>query len=175
MTVVIRPVSRDDAQALGEIHATAWLVAYRGLMTDEFLDQITVERRAARWEETLSGETWPLVRVAERNGVLVGFCITERPTRDDDADGTVAEIGALNVRPDAWRTGVGAALMRDALNDLKADGWLTASLWVVDGNERAQNFYRWLGFELDGARKTHPPSGASEVRMRLLLSDASAV
>jgi GNAT superfamily N-acetyltransferase len=41
------------------------------------------------------------------------------PSRDDDEEDRVAEIGAIYVHPDAWRTGIGRALMDVALGDLE--------------------------------------------------------
>lgn len=38
-------------------------------------------------------------------------------------------------------------------------------LWVLEGNRRAQGFYRKLGYQPDGATKPHEPIGTIEVRM----------
>ncbi len=100
----------------------------------------------------------------------MGLCIVATPSRDDDTGDDVAEIVAMNVSPEAWRSGVGTSLMTDALDRFRRDGWRVVSLWVVDGNDRAQKFYEQFGFEFDGARATHEPSGARELRMRLTLT-----
>lgn len=76
--------------------------------------------------------------------------------------------------PDAWRSGVGTALMQDALNKFRRDGWQRVSLWVVDGNERAVSFHKRVGFEFDGASAAHQASGAREIRMRLALTATHA-
>jgi GNAT superfamily N-acetyltransferase len=174
MTVSIRGVEREDAAALAALHVAAWLAAYRGLMSDEFLDEISVEQRKVRWTERLSGDELPPVRVAVRDGVVVGFCIVATPSRDGDTGDDCAEIVALNVTPDAWRSGVGNALINDALDRFRRDGWRVASLWVVDGNERAEEFYKRFGFEFDGASTVHEASGAREVRMRRTLNVGAA-
>jgi ribosomal protein S18 acetylase RimI-like enzyme len=173
MSVVVRQVERRDAAELAAVHVGAWLAAYRGLMPGAFLDAISVEAWQARWMERLSVDELPPVRVAVRDGAIVGFCLVATPSRDEDAGGDVAEVVALNVNPNAWRSGIGTILMRDALESFRRDGWQTASLWVADGNERAVSFYKRLGFEFDGATTTHEPSGARELRMRLRLTDAA--
>jgi len=172
MLTSVRGVERGDAAELAAVHVAAWLAAYRGLMPDAFLDDINIEQSKARWTERLSGDELPPVRVAVRDDALVGLCIVATPSRDDDAGDDVAEIVAMNVRPDAWRSGVGTVLMNDALGRFRSDGWRVASLWVVDGNDRAERFYQRFGFEFDGASKTHEASGAREVRMRLPLTAA---
>ena len=174
MPISVRLVEPDDAPELAVVHARAWLAAYRGLMSDTFLDGINIERWQALWTEMLSGDEMPPVRVAVRDGSLVGFCIVATPSRDNDAGDGVAEIVAMNVSPEAWRSGAGTALMNDALDRFRCDGWRVASLWVVDGNDRAQKFYQRFGFELDGANTCHEASGAREVRMRLPLTTVVA-
>lgn len=171
--VAIRDVVRADAEALAVVHVAAWQAAYRGLMPDRFLDGITVERWRDRWAGRLAAGS-PPVRVAVRDGAIVGFCTVATPSRDADAGPGVAEVVALNVSPVAWRSGVGGALMADALARFRREGWSTATLWVVDGNTRAQAFYRRLGFQEDGAASTHAPSGATELRMRVSLTAVGA-
>jgi GNAT superfamily N-acetyltransferase len=119
MSLEVRAAALGDADDLGALHVAAWRAAYRGLMSDEFLASLAVEASRARWRQWLSGRELPLVRVAVRDGVLAGFCTVAVPSRDPDADEGVAEIAALNVAPAHWGTGVGSALMRDALEGLQ--------------------------------------------------------
>ncbi len=170
VATALRDVARDDAAELAAVHVAAWQAAYRGLMPDRFLNGITVERWEERWAARLAGESLPPVRVAVRAGAIVGFCTVSTPSRDVDVGDGVAELVALNVAPGAWRSGVGTALMTDALARFRRDGWRVATLWVVEGNARAQAFYRRHGFVGDGAAMTHAPSGATELRMRRSLA-----
>jgi GNAT superfamily N-acetyltransferase len=173
MPTTIRDALLDDAGALAELHANAWLTAYRGLMSDEALDAISVKAWTTRWAERLRRDELTPVRVAVRGTRVVGFCVTATPSRDDDTEDDVAEIVALNVAPDAWRSGVGTALMVDALDRLRREGWRGVSLWILTGNARAESFYRRLGFEYDGAKATDDDDGAHELRMRLLLRSSA--
>lgn len=90
MSVVVRGVERGDSAELAAVHAGAWSAAYRGLMPDALLDGISVEEWQVRWSETLSGEERPPVRVAVRDGSIVGFCLVATPSRDEDAGEDVA-------------------------------------------------------------------------------------
>jgi GNAT superfamily N-acetyltransferase len=80
-------------------------------------------------------------------------------------------VAALNVRPEAWRSGVGTALMGRALATFRSDGRRTASLWVLERNHGARAFYERLGFETDGAADIFGESGAPVVRMRRWLGE----
>lgn len=167
----MRDAEPRDADAIAAVHVAAWHAAYRGLMPDEFLDGITVEGWSARWRTLLGGDEAPAVLLAVGGGGVIGFCILATPSRDEDAGAETAEVVALNVNPEAWRSGVGTALMAEALKSARRDGWRSASLWVLEGNQRALEFYRHLGFVLDGSSKVHEPTGTRELRMRLPLTD----
>ena len=65
----------------------------------------------------------------------------------DDGD---AELDALFVDPDAWRQGIGRALIEHSCSAAKAKG--AASVHVV-GNPHAEEFYRACGFEMLGIKR----------------------
>jgi len=68
--------------------------------------------------------------------------VTIRQAVADDAE-ALAHLHVL-VWESRWGTGVGHALLCDALREG------SACLWVLHGNERAITFYRGHGFVADG-------------------------
>lgn len=159
----------------------SWRAAYRGLLPDQLLDGLSVPAREQTWREILAGgagEHASAVTVAVRVRSIAGFCAVVTPSRDGDAAsgmaGGVAEIAALYVDPQAWRSGTGRALMQAALASLRAAGWREVTLWVLAANQRARAFYAASGFEPDGATMMHHSSGRPEVRLRTILSPAPA-
>jgi hypothetical protein len=54
LTFRIRPVRDEDARSIAEIHARAWRWAYRDLLLPAFLDRLSVDRRAAYWQQWLA-------------------------------------------------------------------------------------------------------------------------
>jgi GNAT superfamily N-acetyltransferase len=118
--------------------------------------------------------------VAECEGQIVGF-VALAPSRDADASVDTAEVGAMYVHPDDWRRGVGRALMTSAVDELRRAGFHTATLWVLDTNQRGDGFYRAVGWHPDGATKRdvvgreserHPGVEVTEVRYRITLDAA---
>jgi GNAT superfamily N-acetyltransferase len=102
-----------------------WQLAYRGIMADRYLDELekekaeAAERRRDRITRPYGPRTSELV--AEHEGEVVGW-LREGPKRDDDRHETQAELWAGYVHPDAWRSGVGSALMTAALERLAIEG-----------------------------------------------------
>ena len=174
--LLIRPAVEDDAPALAAVHVRAWQWAYRGQLPDAYLDDLPRQtaQREAMWRG-IAGRSagWP-VRVAERDGRVLGFCHTA-PDRGGGAPET-AELLSIYLEPDAVGTGVGAALLRDALEDMRARGYREAVLWVLESNERARRFYERFGWRADGGEKSEEIWGttAHEVRYRITLTAQEA-
>ncbi|MFB3737625.1 MAG: N-acetyltransferase family protein [Candidatus Velamenicoccus archaeovorus] len=150
MTVRIREAVPADAEALGRIHVAAWQAAYRGQLTDDYLDGLSVADRTERWRGTLRAQrdTWR-VWVLQQDGPAVGFAVTG-PSEDADADDRTGEVYAIYLLPDRLGTGLGRALFAHAVEDLRQRGFRAATLWVLESNQRARRFYERAGWSIDG-------------------------
>lgn len=98
------------------------------------------------------------VRVAERDGVLVGT-YTLAPAGSEHAevatDGEV-ELRYLAVAQEAQGTGVAKALVADAEEVARAAGARGLVISVISWNEPAHALYRGLGFVRDDIRTWRP-------------------
>lgn len=167
---VVRRATLDDADALGATHAASWRVVYAALGED-FLASIDDGERATLFERIISDPAaHGPVFAAVADGAIAGF-VNVRPSRDEEAPPGTGEVVSIYVRPEAWGTGAGRALMAAAVDELRALGFTDAILWVLEGNERARRFYEAAGWTLDGAEKDEVWRGAPihEVRYRRTL------
>lgn len=154
--MTVRAATLADAPAIASVHVRTWQTAYRGLMPDELLADLSVERRTELWQRMIPrGIVW----VAETDGEVVGFA-SAGPSRDNDAP---FELYAIYVLESAQGTGLGAALAHAALG-AEPD----VVVWVLDTNTPARRFYERIGFHADGVTRTEVEAGAelSEVRYR---------
>jgi GNAT superfamily N-acetyltransferase len=150
MAIRIRAGEPKDAGGLAEIHVRAWQAAYRGQLTDEYLDGLTVEERLEQHRTSLEQpmhdwRTW----IAEDERGLAGFAVTG-PSQDADADPKTGEVYAIYLEPDRVGTGVGRRLFAHAVDDLRDRGFRTATLWVLESNEATRRFYEVAGWKPDG-------------------------
>ena len=150
MTLRIREGEPGDALAIAEIHVRSWRSAYRGQLTDEYLDGLNVEDRLELHRSALE-QPPPEYRmwVAEDGGHVVGFAVTGR-SEDADADDRTGELYAIYLEPDRVGTGLGRVLFEHAIGDLRDRGFVVATLWVLETNEQARRFYEAAGWEPDG-------------------------
>jgi ribosomal protein S18 acetylase RimI-like enzyme len=180
----IRWATLEDARAIAAVHIASWRAAYRGLMPDRTLDELTVEGRQRDWQEWLAeeGERRQTL-VAERDGKIEAFCTLEMPSREEDEPEGVAGIPALYAHPDAFGRGAGPALMDAAIEAMRERGYRESILWVLEGNRRAEAFYERRGWKRDGGARAADYPGVTyaseadrplEVRFRRSLdSEAS--
>jgi GNAT superfamily N-acetyltransferase len=146
----IREAGLADARSIADIHVRAWRDAYRGRLPDAYLDALSVEDRLAQHEWTLRNprETWRTWVVVE-DGSVGGFAVTG-PAEDADADERTGEVYAIYLEPARVGSGLGRALFAHAVDDLRERGYRTATLWVLESNERARRFYEVAGWKTDG-------------------------
>ena len=150
MSPSIGPAGPTDAASIGEISVLAWQAAYRGMMPDDYLDALDRDERAGRWVDTLgSPPPRTTVLMAKDRGRAVGF-VAVGPCWTDDRLG---ELYAINVRPDAWGSGVGTSLLHAATSALRDVGFTEAILWVLPGNTRARRFYESHGWHDDQVQR----------------------
>jgi ribosomal protein S18 acetylase RimI-like enzyme len=141
LSVRIRPASHDDAEAIARVHVQAWHETYRGMVPDGLIAEQTVAGRTERWRAILAEA--PIVRVAEDDGMIVGFGSAGR--RMSQALGTDGEITALYLLDSIKRRGVGRALLTELFAALAAGGFVSVGLWVAVENAAARRFYEVLG------------------------------
>lgn len=163
----IRRAGPGDARAIAEVAVAGWRAAYRGILSDDFLDAMQVEAREAAWHEMLTRDVdggnpaW----VAELAGGVVGF-VSCGPPRDEDVPLPAAEIYAIYVLARMSRQGLGRALLDTALGHCRAGGAATAVLWVFRDNAPARAFYEAMGWQPDGGRQEIELAGTSAIEVR---------
>jgi GNAT superfamily N-acetyltransferase len=157
----------DDAAELSIIHVRAWQEGYRGIMPAAYLDALAPDVRRRMWDErlaTAAPDEESLVAGIDGSKTLTGFTALGSARQADEVG--LGELQSLNVHPDAWGQGVGAALVEAAAAWLWERGFDAAVLWVVRENERARRLYEAHGWHPDGADTTITIGEADVVEVR---------
>ena len=171
----VRPAAEGDEPGIARVHVASWQHAYRGHMPADYLAALDVGQRTAAWRQRLPAAKRSRgdLLVALSGADVVGF-VHYGPSRDADADpGRTGEIGAIYLEPETIGEGVGRRLMAAAVLGLAALGYADATLWVLDGNDRARRFYERAGWAADGTELTDESRGfpIRELRYRIDLQD----
>jgi GNAT superfamily N-acetyltransferase len=142
--VLIRPAKVTDAGGMAFVHVRSWQETYRGLIPDEFLDNLPVERRAQKWMTTLANpdETYHLTFVAETKGKVMGFANYGRE-RGGDSE-YQGELYAIYLLEEHQGRGIGRSLMQNVGDGLLAMGIESMLVWVLADNP-TRTFYERMG------------------------------
>lgn len=150
--MIYRNAEPKDALAVAQVHVRSWQSGYRGLMPAEYLESLSPEERAAKYEFESTDPSKPHTIVASEGQGVLGF-VTAMPSITADRIG-FGEICALYVDPDMWGKGIGVGLIRSGRRYLSELGFNAAELWVLEGNVRATRFYERDRWAPDGAFRT---------------------
>lgn len=156
MEVRYRLAQPSDAEAVARLQVRSWQAAYAGLLDADKLWALDpgerVEMYQRGFDRFYAQQRGLVTVVATVDDTPVGFASVRR---DDDADQTASgTMHMLNLDPDYWRQGIGTVLNDMAMRGLRRLGCDTGRLWVLDGNERAIDFYETQGWKLTGQSQT---------------------
>ena len=139
---VIRPARTEDASAIGRIHVDTWRDTYAGMLPDRVLVEMSSAIEGGQWARVLdSGRDRVVVADSETAGVVgFGSCGKARA----GALGFEGEVYTLYVLPDFQGQGLGRLLLTELFQQLQADGYRSALVWVLQENP-AGFFYEAMG------------------------------
>lgn len=155
----IEKITERNASRASHIYALSWKSAYRGIVPQAYLDELSLER----WT--------PVLAHSNRSGYLL--CDEGRDVatssisaaRDEQMAGW-GEIMSLYVHPQAFRKGYGAFLFSYVTKQLKQAGFEKIYLWVLEENVNARAFYERMGFVPNGDRSMISIGGKECVEIR---------
>jgi len=164
--IQVRKAVLDDVAGIATVHVASWKETYRGMVPDEFLDNLSIQRRTEGWTNSLSDPSnlYHRAFVAEMRGQIVGFSNYGFPQeKDAEFDG---ELYAIYLLKSAQGQGIGRMLFAETLRGLLELGSSSMLVWVLKDNP-ARGFYEHLGgvylreksIEIGGARLTEVAYG----------------
>ncbi len=166
-------MQHDDATLVATIHAISWRSAYRGILSDEYLnEQVDVDRLMV-WRERLAtplNEQFGFVVLDDDR--VIGFVFAR--ANDDARWGTL--VDNIHVLPDCKGRGAGRALMQAAAREAeRRDPGVGLYLWVFEANAPSRAFYSALGGEHVEHVSKPSPDGRDLPEWRIAWSRASAL
>lgn len=162
------PAAREEFSAMSHIHAAGWRTTYVGHVPEDYLEQvITDEHWTDLFQAANQKGSYHSLTLC-RDGEIVS-CLNYGPIRV----GTVssqslaytiqaadyqgwAEIITFYTRPDETGKGYGGMLLEEACRRLRAEGYPSVYVFVLDKNQRSRAFYERHGFSWDGTWEDIP-------------------
>lgn len=140
--ITTRLAAVADAQAMAIINVETWIDTYTGLIDEEFLATLSIEKRTSDWQRICSQitENNPTIVAFNEDDTILGYCGGGK-SRVNGYDG---EVYALYVHPQYQKLGVGKILIEEFFKLTQHCQWQTICVRVLAGNP-ARGFYERIG------------------------------
>ena len=138
--MVIRFAGQEDLNSIAALYVRNHKAAYRGLLSDAYLDALTVSSASAKWKQKIGSED-DCILVAEQDGSFLGFAAA---MPDPELEETWY-LESLHVAEEARGKGIGTALIRTCAQVAEEKGFQQMSVCIVRGNDSAAGLYQRLG------------------------------
>jgi ribosomal protein S18 acetylase RimI-like enzyme len=139
----LREATTNDAAQIAVLHAQSWQIAYRGILSDDYLDHQVLNDRMKVWQNrTQNPAANQVIFIYEENNEMIGF--TCAFGNDSEELGTY--IDNLHVKPDLKGKGIGTKLMR-AVAEWSTKNYNQSKVYlhVFEENHAARRFYEKVG------------------------------
>jgi GNAT superfamily N-acetyltransferase len=168
--MVIRDANESDVVGIANLHAESWRATYRGILSDDYLENHAHQDRLAVWQDRLARtDLKPMfVIVADIGSQLAAFaCVFPE---EDAVFGSF--LDNLHVAPHLTGQGLGRQLLSEIARRLLKNGsHMGLCLWVIEQNRRARQFYERAGAMVVGSATKTSPDGQSVVALRCYWTD----
>lgn len=159
---MIREAQISDAKRIAQIDVSSSRFAYKCILTEECLNELTVESRIPVYERWISEKRFELYVYEDDNKEVkammgIGKC------EDDDKENAF-ELHFIYVDPDFLREGIGSQLLMFFEEKGKERGFGEYIIWVLEKNDIGSNFYEKNNYRLDGKDKIFKRWNQREIR-----------
>ncbi|CAM2882380.1 GNAT family N-acetyltransferase [Paenibacillus sediminis] len=149
----IRKAVIEDAYSIAAVQVNSWRTTYRGIVSDAYLSNMSIESREQVWRGAISPEANTDLRfiyVAEDDGgEVVGFAMGG-PNRSKEFE-YEGELYAIYLLEHVQGQGIGANLVNQIVHDFIEHGIHSMLVWVLRGN-KALGFYERMGGQMIGSK-----------------------
>lgn len=140
----IRQASIEDVPAIAHVHVVSWKSTYKGIISEDYLSSLSIERRISNWNWAFNNlNPDEVTYVAETDdGTIAGFsnggkCRSEQYNYD-------SELYSIYLLEEYQGQGYGKALFTTLANHMRLQNYQSLMLWVLEKNP-ATAFYSRQG------------------------------
>ncbi len=135
----VERISKETASIASHIYALSWKTAYRNIVPQKYLDELSLER----WTPLLQNSSFDGYLLKDNDEFVATSSISA--ARDDNMEGW-GEIISIYVLPKHYYKGYGKKLLSFVISKLQEKGFSNIYLWVLEDNYQARKFYERNGF-----------------------------
>lgn len=149
---MIRKAIKSDSYSIAKLIVSGWQTAYKGLIDDEFLNNMSVNFMSEKWAKNIETQNSDNnIYVYEENNEILGIIRFGKP--DDSSSTYNSEIHVLYVEPSLKRNGIGTKLFKFATEHFIKNNTTNMIIWCLKGNIPTIKFYEKMGGKIVSSKK----------------------
>ena len=160
---MIREATVSDAARTAEIDAVSSRFAYRNILSEECLKDLSVENRIPVYQRWITEKRFDLYVYEDPGTGFIRGMMGIGPCEDADKEGAY-ELHLIYVDPGHLRTGAGSEMLRFFEQKGLEKGCTEYVVWVLEENEMGRNFYEKHHYRPDGKEKFFKRWNKREIR-----------
>ncbi|WP_299743958.1 GNAT family N-acetyltransferase [Rossellomorea sp. y25] len=131
-----RKANLQDSPGLAYVHVHSWRTTYKGIVSENYLQSLSIEEREQKWVQILSGSHHTYVCELD-DGQIIGF-VSFGKERSGEYEG---ELYAIYLLEEYQGKGIGKELLEIAATGLKKQGYNSMWIWVLKENPSKHFYY----------------------------------
>ena len=140
--MIIRTATQEDAASIAKVHVDSWRTTYKGIIPQNFLDNLSYDKRTTLWENNLANSARSIYVAQTDEDEIIGFVVGEK--RDTNTEQDATDLSAIYLFEQWQGKGVGKLLLKQMMLKFKEQGFNKVYVEVLADN-KARAFYKYYG------------------------------
>ncbi|GGA58763.1 acetyltransferase [Kroppenstedtia guangzhouensis] len=135
--MIIRKANFDDIPCIAQVNVDSWRSAYKGIVPDDFLSDLSYEKQEMKWEKRIQNKQCGIYVAENSSGQIIGYA-NNGPERSGNPFYD-SELYAIYILKEYQRQGV-----KRLIQQMVKEGMSSFLVWVLAKNP-SRRFYEKLG------------------------------
>ena len=145
--IVYRKANIKDSLAIAKVHVESWQKSFAGIVPQEFLDNLTIEKREVAFRQRFDDENYKMFVAKTAQNEIVGFADFGKAR--EDGFGFEAELYAIYLLSEFQGKGIGENLFRLCQKEMISGGVNSMYLMALAVSPY-KSFYEKMGGKIVG-------------------------
>lgn len=145
MNYSVRQATILDVAGIAKVHVDSWRTTYKGIMRQDFLDNLTYSSREALWQRSIESEGNVILVAVNEEEQIVGFTSGSK-TQEGEYPNYDADVTAIYLFQGEQGKGIGKAMLHQLFAEFKKLNYSSSIVKVLEDNSSCR-FYEAMGAE----------------------------
>ncbi|WP_339229536.1 GNAT family N-acetyltransferase [Oceanobacillus sp. FSL K6-2867] len=143
--MIIRRAKLDDATGIAKVHVDSWRTTYKGIIPNDFLNNLSYVKRTELWKRNISEEANYIVVALNEIDQIIGFGTAGK--RQKNNENNTGDLTSIYLLEEYQGEGIGKKLLKELFKHFKQLGCEKIFVEVLEDN-KTRYFYEYYGAKL---------------------------